>query len=150
MSIQRRSLNRKRRGFTLMELLLVMAILVIMASLVGFAFLGAQKDATADATRHQISTLKTACKAYKMKVLRFPEKLQDLVQKPANVSAAKWTRPFLDLDTLPADMQIVDPWGSPFTYRADDQNDRVFIVSNGPDLTPNTPDDIPRPEEVAQ
>lgn len=148
MNIQRRS--RKRRGFTLMELLLVMAILVIMASLVGFAFLGAQKDATADATRHQISTLKTACKAYKMKVLSFPNQLQDLVQRPANVPPAKWTRPFLDLDTLPGDLQIVDPWGRPFTYNKDEQNDRVYIVSAGPDGSPNTEDDIPRPDEVAR
>lgn len=150
MKFQRRNLFRKRRGFTLMELLLVMAILVIMASLVGFAFLGAQKDATSDATRHQISTLKTACKAYKMKMLSFPSNLQDLVQKPANVSSAKWTRPFLDLDTLPADLQIRDPWGNQFEYRADEQNDRVYIVSAGPDGSMNTDDDIPRPDEVAK
>lgn len=150
MNIQRRRLNHKRRGFTLMELLLVMAILVIMASLVGFAFLGAQRDATSDATRHQISTLKTACKAYKMKVYSFPNQLQDLVQKPASVSSAKWPRPFLDLDTLPANMQIVDPWGNPFTYNKDEKNDRVYITSNGPDGQANTEDDVPRPDEVAQ
>ncbi len=150
MSIQRRRPNHKRRGFTLMELLLVMAILVIMASLVGFAFLGAQRDATSDATRHQISTLKTACKAYKMKVYSFPNGLQDLVQKPANLTKAKWPRPFLDLDTLPANMQIVDPWGKPFTYSKDEQNDRVFITSAGPDGIPNTEDDVPQPDEVAK
>ena len=49
-----------RRGFTLMELLLVMAILVIMASMVTFAFLQIQQNAQSDATLSQISTLKIA------------------------------------------------------------------------------------------
>ena len=57
MNFQRRQKNRSRRGFTLMELLLVMAILVVMASMVGFAFLNMQKGAQEDATRSQISCL---------------------------------------------------------------------------------------------
>jgi general secretion pathway protein G len=150
MKIQRRRLTRKRRGFTLMELLLVMAILVIMASMVGFAFLGMQQDATSDAARSQISMLKMACKTYKMKVLTFPNKLQDLVEKPANVPPAKWARPFLDLDTLPANKQIVDPWGNPYIYSKDEKNNRVFITSAGPDGAQNTEDDVPRADEVAR
>lgn len=150
MSIHRRRMNRKRRGFTLMELLLVMAILVIMASMVSFAFLGFQADATADATRHQISTLKQACKAYKMKIQRFPSKLEDLIDRPSNVPASKWTRPFLDEDSIPADRRIVDSWGNAFTYNVDEKRNRVFITSAGPDGAPNTEDDIPRPDEVSK
>ncbi len=149
MKIQRRRNNRTRRGFTLMELLLVMAILVVMASMVGFAFLNMQQNAQGDATRSQISTLKGACKQYKLHVGRFPSTLQDLVAQPAQVAAGKWKGPYLDRDTLTND-EVRDPWGQNYTYNADEKNQSVTIVSPGQDGQANTEDDIPSPEEMRQ
>ena len=149
MNFQRRRKNRSRRGFTLMELLLVMAILVVMASMVGFAFLNMQKGAQEDATRSQISTLKSACKQYNLHVGRFPGELEDLINKPAQNGGSGWKGPYLDLDTLPGG-QIRDTWGDPYQYEPNDSTSRVSIVSNGKDGQPNTADDIPQPQELNQ
>jgi len=149
MKIQRRQLNRNRRGFTLMELLLVMAILVIMASMVGFAFLNMQQGAQEDATRSQISTLKSACKQYKLHVGRFPNELNDLLTAPSGLPAGKWRGPYLDTDTI-RNNTIVDTWGGTYQYAADEAAQRVTIISPGQDGTPNTNDDIPPPEEQKQ
>ena len=147
MNFQRRQKNRSRRGFTLMELLLVMAILVVMASMVGFAFLNMQKGAQEDATRSQISTLRTACQQYSVHVGRFPNELEDLINKPAQNAGSNWRGPYLDLDTLPGG-QIRDTWGNEYQYEPNNETSRVSIVSNGKDGQPNTADDIPPPQEV--
>ena len=146
--IQRRQKNRTRRGFTLMELLLVMAILVVMASMVGFGFLKMFGNAKEDATRSQISTLKQACRQYKIDVQRFPTELRDLVVQPAQVPQNKWRGPYLSTDNLPANGQILDPFGGTYTYNANEQNESVSIVSPGKDGQPNTQDDIPPAAET--
>ncbi|MCH2182826.1 MAG: type II secretion system major pseudopilin GspG [Mariniblastus sp.] len=128
-----------RRGFTLMELLLVMAILVIMASMVTFAFLQIQQNAQSDATLSQISTLESACMQYKLQVGRFPNTLDDLHIQPAGLTTRQWRGPFLQ-DPVP-----MDPWGNEYVYSPDAANNRVFISSAGPDGQQGSPDDVPEP-----
>ncbi len=138
-----RNFNRRcrdqRKGFTLMELLLVMAILVIMASMVTFAFLNIQKNAQSDATLSQINTLKNACTSYKLQVGRFPNSLDDLFIQPAGMSTRQWRGPYLQ-EAVP-----MDPWGNDYSYTADEANNRVFISSAGPDGQTGSPDDVPEP-----
>ena len=128
-----------RRGFTLMELLLVMAILVIMASMVTFAFLQIQQNAQSDATLSQISTLENACTSYKLQVGRLPNTLDDLFTQPAGLSPRQWRGPYLN-DPVP-----MDPWGNEYNYSPDEANNRVFISSAGPDGQQGSPDDVPEP-----
>ena len=139
----RRNFHRRgrvdRRGFTLMELLLVMAILVIMASMVTFAFLQIQKNAQSDATLSQISTLENACTSYKLQVGRFPNSLDDLFTQPAGLSTRQWRGPYLS-NPVP-----MDPWGNVYNYAPDEANNRVNIMSAGPDGQQGSPDDVPEP-----
>jgi general secretion pathway protein G len=127
---------RRRRGFTLMELLLVMAILVIMASMVTFAFMNFQTNANKDAALSQISTLATACRMYKMNVGIFPTTLNDLITMPTGMTQNQWRGPYLDAQALP-----MDPWQQPYVLGANN-GERVIISSNGPDRQAGTPDDI--------
>jgi general secretion pathway protein G len=122
-----------------MELLLVMAILVIMASMVTFAFLQIQQNAQSDATLSQISTLENACTSYKLQVGRFPNTLDDLFTQPAGLSPRQWRGPYLN-DPVP-----MDPWGNEYNYSPDEANNRVFISSAGPDGQQGSPDDVPEP-----
>ncbi len=139
----RRKFHRRgrvdRKGFTLMELLLVMAILVIMASMVTFAFLQIQKNAQSDAALTQISTLETACDQYKMRVGRFPNTLDDLFTQPAGLTNRQWRGPYLK-EPVP-----MDPWGNVYNYAPDEANLRVNIMSAGPDGQQGSPDDVPEP-----
>ena len=138
-----RSRNQSRAGFTLMELLLVMAILVVMGGMVSFAFLNIQTRSMSDLTLTQINTLEQACMSYKLKHNRFPNSLKELVQPPGEMSNRKWGGPFLQTDKLPQ-----DPWGNPYKYSKEEAKNRVTIISPGPDGQIKTVDDVPDPEET--
>jgi general secretion pathway protein G len=130
--------KRSRRAFTLLELMLVMAILVILASFGTVYVLNMQRSAKIDATLAQIGMLAQSCKAFKMDMGYFPNSLDDLIAMPAGATANKWRGPYLDN----ASVVPLDQWDNQFTYTADETNNRVQIVSSGPDRQANTPDDV--------
>ena len=132
------SKRNRRQAFTLLELLLVMAILVVLAGLAGFSVISMQKGALSKAAYIQVQNLEDQCKAYKLNVGTFPAKLDDLHILPSGMEQFKWGGPYLE-DPVP-----MDPWGQPYKYNRDEQNDRVSIVSAGPDLQAGTQDDIPQ------
>jgi general secretion pathway protein G len=120
------------RGFTLLELLVVVAIIALLAAYVGpkyFSQVGKSEQAVA---RSQIGAFSRALGAYRLDVGRFPsteEGLNALLVKPA--SAAKWNGPYLE-GAVP-----LDPWGGPYEYRAPGSNGSDFdIVSLGKDRQP--------------
>lgn len=129
--------NRRKTGFTLLELLLVMAILVVLASLSTFAVLGLQRNALSKAALTEISNLKNQCTAYKLHVGVFPTSLNDLYSPPSGMTPIQWGGPYLQ------EQLKGDPWKQPYNYSADETNDRVTITSNGPDRQQGTADDIP-------
>ena len=130
--------RRARKGFTLLELLLVMAILVVLAGATGFAYLRMQSGALSRAAFNQIKTLERACTAYKIDVGTFPQTLDDLYTLPSGMNQAIWLGPYID-EPVP-----LDPWQRKYTYTADDVNDRVSIRSVGKDGQQGTQDDIPQ------
>ena len=130
----------RRSGFTLMEVLLVMAILVVMASMVTLAFLTIQRNAQADAAFTQASLLSSECKRFKMNTGNFPQKLEDLIVAPQGMTPRKWKGPYLDSDTVP-----MDPWGNAYEYVPPTNQgnvERVVVLSYGPDGQKGTDDDI--------
>ena len=132
-----RNRRTKRQGFTLLELLLVMAILVVLASLSTVAILSMQGSANQSAAFAEISTLKQACKMYKLRVGSFPSELNDLYQMPSGLSQAQWQGPYIE---QPVDG---DPWRQPYNYTANEATNEVIITSNGPDRQSGTEDDVP-------
>jgi len=93
MHLQRR---RRQRGFTLMELLVVLAILGLLVSLVGPQVLNQLGGAKSKTAKIQIRDLEQALEMYKLDVGRFPstsEGLDALVSKPG--TATGWTGPYL-------------------------------------------------------
>ena len=140
MTIQRsKTRAQKNSGFTLLELLLVMAILVVLASLSTFAILNIQKTSLQKTAFMEIKTLGKACKMYKLSVGSFPSSLDDLYANPSGLSRSQWGGPYIE-DPINA-----DPWQRPYAYGADELNDRVTITSAGPDGQAGTADDVPDP-----
>jgi general secretion pathway protein G len=131
---------RRRRGFTLMEVLLVLAILVILGSLVTVSFVKMQAQAYKDSAKSQITLLEDAVNMYTLNIGTCPttqQGLDALLVAPADLpNPAKWAGPYLDKQQLP-----VDPWNGPYQYEqlAPDQ---FRIWSNGPDGTSGSEDDI--------
>jgi general secretion pathway protein G len=122
---------RASAGFTLVELLVVLAILTLLAGLVGPRVLGQLGGAKSKTAAIQIADIDKALELFKLDVGRFPsteEGLEALVQKPASVSSG-WAGPYLK-GTVPN-----DPWGKPYRYQVG-ANGAVDIQSLGADAAP--------------
>ncbi len=120
-----------RSGFTLIEVLLVVAILGILAGVVVVNFSGKGKGARIKATRTSIAAICTAIDMYEVDIGRFPSSLDALAK---NDGSANWNGPYLR-GGVPA-----DSWGTPFSYTTEGRGYRV--VSGGPDLSIGSGDDI--------
>ncbi len=132
-------LRRSRRGFTLVELLLVLVILGILASLVLPKFTGRTEQARVTAAQTQISTFGTALDAFEVDTGSYPrgqDGLNQLVAAPADVP--NWRGPYLKSE-IP-----LDPWGRAYIYEFPGRiNPSGYdLRSMGPDGQPNTADDI--------
>lgn len=126
-------MNKRLRstGFTLVELLVVLVILTLLASLVGPRLLDQLGGAKAKTAKVQIAEIEQSLDLYKLDVGRYPsdaEGLRALVERPANVSG--WNGPYLKKG-LP-----VDPWNSPYQYKIPGRHGSPDIFSLGADGKP--------------
>jgi general secretion pathway protein G len=133
------SRRRRRNAFTLMEILLVLAILVVLGSMVTVGYVRLQQEAYKKSARTQVGMLEEAVNHYVLSVGSLPPDLNALLQAPPDLAnPAKWTGPYLDKQNLPQ-----DPWNQDFNYEVVDQaNSKFRIWSNGPDLQAGSSDDV--------
>ena len=121
--------TRRTSGFTLVELLLVIAILATLATVVVVNVAGVGADAKVNATRTSIGAIGNAIQTYEIKMGRFPNSLDDLTVETESSAA------LLQKDSL------VDTFGTPFQYKKLTKFS-YEIRSAGPDAQFNTEDDI--------
>jgi general secretion pathway protein G len=131
---------KRQSGFSLIEIMVVLLIIGILASMVAPQILGNQEEAQLKKAAVDIQQLESALEMYKLKSNRFPTTEQGL---DALVSA-----PTLDPipRNYPADGYIKrlpdDPWGNPYVLISPGEMGTIDIFSNGPDSEPGTDDDI--------
>lgn len=140
----RKSLRASRRAFTLLEILVVLAIIGLLVGLavtkVGGIFGAKQEDI---ARLFVNSSVKTPLTAYRIDMGGYPstaEGLQALVTAPQNRSD-NWKGPYIE---TPGGKLPVDPWQEPYVYRYPGvkNKDSYDLFSKGADKTEGTPDDI--------
>lgn len=119
-----------QRGFTLIELMVVLVIIAVLASLIVPNVLDRADDARITAAKSDIGNLVQALKLYKLDSQRFPTNeqggLQALVTKPTNGQIPQNWRPYLD--KLPA-----DPWGNAYIYMNPGLKGEIDVLSFGAD-----------------
>jgi len=124
--------NRRRSaGFTLMELLVVLAILGLLMSLVGPQVLRQLGGAKTKTALIQIRDLEQALEMYKLDVGRYPNNaqgLEALVRNPGGV--AGWNGPYLKSD-VPN-----DPWNQPYHYKYPGDRGELDIYTYGQNGAP--------------
>jgi len=120
--------RRRQRGFTLIEILIVVIIIGLLASLVGPKLFGKVGSAKLKTAKAQIELFGTALDAFRLDVGRYPtseEGLKALREKPSG--AETWQGPYLPKE-IP-----VDPWGRAYVYKSPGEQGEYEILSFGLD-----------------
>jgi len=131
---QRLKGRRNQRGFTLVEIMVVVVIIGILGALVVPKLLGRTGESRVTAARVDISTLMSALKLYKLDNQRYPtteQGLQALIQKPTSGPSANGWKEGGYVERLPK-----DPWGNNYQYLSPGLHGEVDISSLGADGQP--------------
>ena len=139
--MNRKELERlgRARGFTLVELLLVLVILAVLAAVVVPKFTKRSEQARIAAATTDIANISTAIDVFETDTGRYPssdEGLKALMEAPGN--AKDWKGPYLKRPV------VNDPWGNPYVYRAPGTHNGsgYDLYSFGPDGQEGGTDDI--------
>jgi len=125
--MERRKIKREK-GFTLIEILVVVIIIGLLAALVGPKLFGKVGTAKLSAAKAQIELFGTALDTFRLDVGRYPtaeEGLKALREKPSGVEG--WQGPY-----LPKEIPI-DPWGTPYVYKSPGEHGDYDLISYGLD-----------------
>jgi general secretion pathway protein G len=121
-----RTIPRHRQGFTLVELMVVIVIIGLLATVVAINVLPSQGRAMVGKAQADIATLETALEQYRLDNLTFPtneQGLQALVAAPAGLTRPDRYRQGGYVRRLPE-----DPWGNPYQYRRPSAHGQAFDV----------------------
>lgn len=126
-----RRLATTLRGFTLLELLVVVAIIGLLVGYVAPRYFGQVGKSEITTAKAQIDALEKALDQYRLDTGRYPSTetgLNALVQRPQN--EPRWNGPYLK-KAVP-----LDPWGKPYAYKSPGERGDYDIVSFGKDGQP--------------
>jgi len=134
-----------KKGFTLIELMLVVIILGILVAMVVPRLVGRGEQARRQAAQADIrSNIALALDLYELDNGAYPEKLEDLLKDPGESKASNWNGPYLKRNP-------VDPWGREYNYKSPGQYSKDYdLFSYGADGVEGGGDDVKNWEDETQ
>ncbi len=123
-------MKRYHKGFTMIEIMLVVIIIGILAAMVIPNLSGRSKQARTAAAKADIdANLSTALDLFEVDVGRYPateEGIRALIEAPSNQDVSeKWSGPYLKKKKVP-----VDPWGHEYVYQSPGQHNEDYDLSS--------------------
>lgn len=134
LNLRRRAAQRMQRGFTLIEIMVVVVIMGVLAALVVPKLLNRAGESKIAAAKVDIATIMQALKLYKLDNQRYPttdQGLQALIEKPASGPAANGWKAGGYVEKMPK-----DPWGNPYQYLSPGIKGEIDVFSYGADGQP--------------
>lgn len=114
---------KDEKGFTLIEMLIVVAIIGLIASLIMPNLLGRFEKSKEEITKAQVEMLSSGIQAFILDVGKCPNSLTELI----NSSDPKWRGPYLSKKEIP-----LDPWGKEYQYKCPGDHGTFDLYSLGP------------------
>ena len=137
-----------RRGFTFIEIMLVVLIIGILMAAVVPNMVGRVKSARINVAKQSLNAIETMLQSFEMRADRFPssdEGLKALKVRPADLGEDQWDGPYSK-----GDDDLKDPWGQDFVFRSPGTDNADFdLFSKGPDKQEGTKDDVYKKDKKA-
>jgi general secretion pathway protein G len=109
-------------GFTLIEILIVVAIIGLIAALIGPNLMGRFERSKEEITKAQVEMLSSGVQAFMIDMRRYPSSMEELI----NSTDPKWRGPYLSKRILPK-----DPWGRDYQYKCPGDHGPFDLYSFG-------------------
>ncbi|HSR67686.1 MAG TPA: type II secretion system major pseudopilin GspG [Acidobacteriota bacterium] len=120
--------HRRQRGFSLIELIVVLVILGLLATVVGPAVIDRLGEGKRNIAQVQIKDLEGALDLYRFDVGRYPTTSEGLEALLEENGVQNWNGPYLNKSSLPK-----DPWGNDYQYRSPGEHGQFDLWSLGAD-----------------
>lgn len=124
------SRSARRRGFTLIEIIVVVVVIGVLATLIIPNLLSRVGSAKQSVAKQKLASIEQAIQIFNYDYGRLPQTLDELVTRPGDIDADAWTEPTIKAKDLE------DPWGNPWIYRYPGQHGVFDLLSHGADGQP--------------